>query len=444
MTPANLLPALALVALAMLARRHLGSWFAPGAFFALFWTVAVWVPLLFAPDTQVMPSGLWWIFASALAVYLGTAAGVALFGRRPERPQVDFRWPGLRTAVACFSIAGFGAPISILASRGYSVLVFLSPTKLADVEREFSVARYIQGETEPTIERAFLVSIYLAALLGGLLLADRRAGRWRWLALLPLLPGTAVAAVETTRSSIYFPIVLMACSFLVAELLLRRRLTVLLTPRRVVGAILLGVVVVPVSLWLQLSRYGYDINNGYQVQDVVDRFRLGSFGYLSVFTNWFDAAGLSSHDLSYGALSFAGVFDALGIQQRLVGLYSQSLFVGDSGGASNIYTIFRGLIEDFSPSGSLVLLVMIGIVAGFAYAGVQRGDLPLAPFLAAFYAATAWSFVVDIFVYNTILLGGFLFAVYIVAVAHRATHVDAATGYDGVMPEHQPNVVVTT
>ena len=417
MTAANLIPALVLVSLALLARRTLGSWLSPGAFFSVFWSVAVWVPLAFAPDSLVAASGMWWIVASCVSVYVGSAAGVALVGSNPAGSPISRRWPGLRLAIVGLSIAGFGAALDVLASRGYSYTVFFSPTSLAHVEREFSVARYIQGYTEPALERYLLACIYLAALLGGLLLADRRAGRWRWLALLPLLPGGAVAAVETTRSSIYFPIVLMVCSFLVAQVLVHQSLAALISVKRglVVGAATLFVV--PLSIWLQVARYGYSLDNAYQLAEVSSRFRISSFGYLSVFTRWFDISGMAPRELSLGTLTFAGLFDALGIQPRLAGLYAQSVYLGDSGVSSNIYTIFRGLIQDFSPAGALLFLLVIGMVATVGFVRVQTSDPRFAPILVAFYAATLWSFIVDIFAYNTILLAWFAYALYML-IAH--------------------------
>lgn len=50
-----MLLAVPLILVAVWARIDQGSWFAPGAFFALVWVVYVLVPLVFAPDLEVWP-----------------------------------------------------------------------------------------------------------------------------------------------------------------------------------------------------------------------------------------------------------------------------------------------------------------------------------------------------------------------------------------------------
>ena len=136
---------------------------------------------------------------------------------------------------------------------------------------------------------------------------------------------------------------------------------------------------------------------------VVQTLWLDSFPYLGVFAIWLQSNGLStSLHPTLGQYTFAGVFDLLHIHSRVAGLYTEQVVINGAG--YNIYTAFRGLIEDFTIPGALLFLVLVGYGAELAYRRVRSGRLLFAGVLAAFYAATLWSFVVDVFIYNTIVL----------------------------------------
>jgi hypothetical protein len=61
-----------------------------------------------------------------------------------------------------------------------------------------------------------------------------------------------------------------------------------------------------------------------------------------------------------------------------------------------------------------VFLGLVGYGAQLAYRRVRSGDVRFVGVLAAFYAATLWSFVVDVFIYNTIALAFLVLIGYLV------------------------------
>ena len=90
-----------------------------------------------------------------------------------------------------------------------------------------------------------------------------------------------------------------------------------------------------------------------------------------------------------------------------------------NGRATNIFTIFRGLIQDFGLFGSLVFLFAVGLVAGIGYEETRRRNVIAIGVLSAFYAATLWSPIVDLFAYNSIIAAWILFLSYLSLTAIR-------------------------
>jgi oligosaccharide repeat unit polymerase len=418
---ADLVPATVLTALAFVIRLQQGSWVAPAAFFGLVWALLVWLALGFASDVPIGPASLWWIVLSVVALWIGTCLGVAMENRGAHGLRTEatgeirrLRLPGLNKLIIILSLLGCGATLVLLQSRGEGLDSLLSLERLAALGRAFSIDRYSFGYTEPLAERALTVAIYCAAWAAGLALASPRS-RWaRWIALLPLIPASGIAAILTTRATVLFSIVLMAGSFLAGRVAISGVREPLFRAGRMLGIVLMGALLIPGFVLLQLARYGYSADNPGQVREVLTGFRLGFLSYAGDFSSWFGTAGPSSDGLHFGAYTFAGLFSFVGLQERVPGLYSNSVYVGNSEIRSNIYTIFRGLIEDFGLIGSLGFLVGVGLIAGLAFARLRKGNARYIPILAAFYACSFWSFVVDLFIYNTMLIAWLLFAGYVV------------------------------
>src|SRR5260370_25887241 len=121
--------------------------------------------------------------------------------------------------------------------------------------------------------------------------------------------------------------------------------------------------------------------------------------------------GWSTIHPTWGRYTFAGLFDLARLSPRAQGLYTDQMLVDRE--PYNIYTVFRGLIQDFTLPGALAFVGAIGFLAQLVYARVRSGLLTYSAFLAAFYAFTVWSFITDIFIYNTIIASFLVLATYL-------------------------------
>lgn len=427
-----MLLAVPLVLIAVWARIDQGSWYAPGAFFCLIWVVYVMVPLLIAPDLEVWPGTVLAISLAVSIVYVGSmlGSGGLQFIRTPrveannastgsrfrERGKSGIYLPAIGWLTTACTLLGLVGVMITIRYEGYNLESLIDLDDLGLMAREFSVARYHQQYVPPLLARVLSIPMYFAALLGGCLFASVKDRGKSFLGFLPFLPALASVGIFTTRSSLLYQMILWCSSYLATSVLLEGRTITLFTKRFV----LLGLVGIPTMLtvfsFALLARYAKPVDA--LELFILPRVRLDIVGYLTAFGEWLRLSFDSESDLSLGAFTFAGVFEALGLQPRMLGLYEEivEIGVGDLTSDTNLYTVYRGLIQDFGLPGTILTLFVVGMVSAMAYGSVGRGSQRSVPLLASFYCFALWSHVVSFTVYNTLIAAYLLFFIYMLLV----------------------------
>jgi oligosaccharide repeat unit polymerase len=121
------------------------------------------------------------------------------------------------------------------------------------------------------------------------------------------------------------------------------------------------------------------------------------FGSPAAFADWYAHAETS--DLQWGARTFAGEFEMLRLKERTVGAYSDMTNVIGTE-ITNVYTLFRGLIEDYSEMGAVLIAVGIGAIAESLFALRLKNARSSLFCLSAFYAFFLFSPLVSLFSFN--------------------------------------------
>jgi oligosaccharide repeat unit polymerase len=153
----------------------------------------------------------------------------------------------------------------------------------------------------------------------------------------------------------------------------------------------------------------------------VSRLNKYFLGSVPAFANWVHTSG--EQEVTMGAYTFAGVFDLLGIKQRQLGVYEefQTLAGGED---TNIYTLFRGLIQDFTLPGASLFGVLLGFVAGKAARSDSANHLPNVLVLAGYYAFIIFSPLSSLFTYNGLILAWGMAAL-VLGFRRRQRHLEA-------------------
>jgi oligosaccharide repeat unit polymerase len=416
---------LLLPVIAWVARRSGGSWYSPAAFFAAIWCVFGGVSLI-AGQISVAPAGMLFVAAACAAVFLGAwAAQRRHFGAAPV--QVPLQEPPLLGwLIAACTLMGLAVVVLILysaqsVSGAGRITSFHS---IVESIHQLAIARNGGTWQEPAAARVLTSSLYLGAMLSGLMIGLRKTGQARWLSLAAFIPSMLVTVILTTKSSILLPMALGASTYLATSIATGNppRLTL----KRAAWIAGFAAVLAGAFVLIQMARYA-GWSQGRPLA-VVQLLWADVFPYLGAFSIWFQGKAVTaSLHPTLGQYTFAGVFELLHIHTRVAGLYTDQVVVNGTG--YNIYTAFRGLIEDFTVPGALMFLALIGFGAEIAYRRARSGVFLYVGLLAAFYAATLWSFVVDVFIYNTIVLA-FLVLLGYLAIASRPSMWKAAAVLD--------------
>jgi oligosaccharide repeat unit polymerase len=408
-----LVASLTLVGLTAYLRLVTGTFFAPGTFFTLWWTAATVLPLVLAPADPVSVGAVAWIVLACLVV---TAGGIVGYGevriRAPKRtPPAGSGEPRLlRVTLGIFLVLGIASSVTFVALTG------LSPSELASLESLVLVSSqlYGAGSSElfqpPAVSQALLPFAYLAPAVGGVLFALSRRPADRVAAVIAVAPGVLITVLQTTKAATLFSMILWISGYMAARV--RQGRLDLFSRGHLFAGLGLGGTVLLFVVGISLARLGA---TDLTLLDVA-LMKIGgaAFGHMTVFSHWLSSYWIHPDAPTYGQYTFAGLFDRLGLGNRVRGLFEESIMLAN-GDESNIFTAFRPLIQDFTFPGALVVLGMAGAVAGRALRLVSLGRWWAAPLLVATYSTTLWSPITVLWIYNSLIVALLLFGVTILA-----------------------------
>ena len=131
--------------------------------------------------------------------------------------------------------------------------------------------------------------------------------------------------------------------------------------------------------------------------------------------------------LKCGVMTFFGIANLLGIEHRMPGVYRDYVLFskGDYELRSNVYTIFRMLIDDFGKVGALIFLLLLGFASGKAVVFIQKRKMIFVcqAFLIAVYSYVLWGFVASIWAYTSII-ASYVLSFFIFSILQKPLHGD--------------------
>jgi len=402
-----IIPAILLFICAFLGYKFFRSWLAPGSFFGLYWSSILILALTIAPDYYFWPGASWLILCYGLVLLLGNiiswSVGVNLLQQFNFRTSSLFFFLGNgKLLMSIFFFISLSTIPPILYSLSYDMRLLLSPSALAYASHDFSVNRYLLGYDIPLTIKIANSFLYLGALLGGVWLATARSWSEKIWAYVLLLPALLQAIILTSRNTLLYPIIFMFSSYLATKVINREHSNIL-TWSRIKWTVVIFCLLSVFYLGLQVLRDDFTTMN---LEVSLRKFRSATIGSPAAFSQWLELHW-NITDPAYGAYSFAGIFDQLQIQERVEGLYDDNRYLGvygDQAESTNIHTMFRGLIEDFTVPMSILLMFILGLILGFVYLGLSIGNAICLPLLALFYSYTLWGMIASLLNYNSLIL----------------------------------------
>lgn len=393
------LPVGVLFAISFIARRLQGSWFAPSAFAGLLWSLYIAVPMV-ATEDHISAQTVWLItcLISCLQV------GAFIFELpRDRRASESTAWRESLSAAGdkYLRLSLFLAGIALASVIVYAAIWLRSLGLGFSLQGFFSMGRLmydilVGGEPDLWWYRLTRMWVFPSAILGGAAAALVKSRTRKLLSLTSFVPSLMMAISVASRLGTGLTIACWMCGYLSAKCYATRghfRVGV----RFATSVLLIACATVTIYAGLYALR-GSDLAG---VSDGSVMISSDLLSYLPVFDSWVSSG--ERHSLSLGAYSVGGLFELSGLKTRVRALNYEPVVL-ESGITSNIYTAFRGLIDDFSLPGSMFLLVIAGAFAGRAYTQLCSGHLSSMWMLAAYYVYLLWSPIMSAFYYNSVPL----------------------------------------
>lgn len=349
---------LAIVTITRVAER---SWLTPASLLALSLGGSAVGGAVFAPEYYSSRSANLVLQMAVVLVLLGSVAGRALPGPHRVRPAlVVTRW-------RLFLTMGFaGGGLFLLATLhgvGLQVASLLRPADLISSAQRATYSRYTEGLDFPIYYNIAGATVLLyAAVLAAHCVSLRRISIVGTVPIVFYILGNMLI---TTRAPLLFLAMVVLLSAAYAEGLERGSGGRVLFRSVGAKAGALGaagaLVVAGLFFYAQLLRFGAGSERS--AGDVWNHLRRWPFGNLPSFAIWFDSGRVSTEQHAPGFYTFMGIFDNLGLEERVTGGYSEYLMLAP-GETSNVYTVFRGMMHDFGFLGAGIAIVAIGLLAG--------------------------------------------------------------------------------
>jgi len=372
---------------AYLVRRYVGTWLFPACLFGLFWFGYTFVPLAILFWVPAEPYAIAFIFLCTLAFSMGTLAfdWKTAFERNKQK----------RGTAAVVYDRSF-LKIVFYASTLLSV-VFVILDSLAQgislhelfVDLISSAAAYRDLVSYETLEvnifgRLGTVFAFLGVILGGLLFPSMptKNGR-RLIVILSFLPSIIVAVTQSSKWLLF-----VCVAFFYAGLLVYRASAGklrLFENGSIRSLTLYMAILIPIVTISFMSRGLYAVEDNEELRDLLlARFASYSLGHIYAFSDWFSFVigghselAYAHEGATYGYYTFAPLFRVMGSHKVLVpGTFDDYYSYGELL-TTNIYTMFRGLILDFGFIGSVVFMLLTGLLLHWAFHAMLLDKRPV-------------------------------------------------------------------
>lgn len=395
-----------MLGLAGFGRKLEGSWIGPGTFYALIWAGYVAGAMFFIVDFEVFRAASLVLVVGCLTVMAGSVAMGVIDEKRATRPVVALppsSFPWLREVVILLILLTLGE-IAIVFARAGSSLKALASFAIISQVSQMNRSSFGYGDLQQGfVEKVLFIFVYAAPLFGGTLLAARRKMLDRVLGVITLALCWLVATLYGSRMGALFGGAFWVAGYMASYIAM---VGVARSGALFVRVMLTaGLAVFGISILAMIARYG--AGSGPSLATMVN----DPFGFVTAFAYWVQDGGIwQSSDLYWGQRTF----------ERLLGFFVTTperpgaIDVGFT--TSNIYTIYRSLVEDFGPVGALLALAALGGVGQWAFRRAAAGRIGAVAILAVVYATMFVSFSLSVFMYTSTTVAILLYVGYCVAV----------------------------
>ena len=327
----------------------------PAGVFALIWGSSIPVVLLLQYYISLQLTGILFIVGGIFFFMFGTIFCDTIYQPKSSKKELEFRKDWAFPIMLILVIGAMVNPLYSIILHGFSLEALLSMQDLLNMNRQISEDRYMNGGVTNAVNQLFLVFCYVAPLFGGF--CYRLAGKWtRFVCILTLIPGIFIAMTQSMKMGMITGFILWLSGYLVCSFSYGITVQIKLKYILYTG---LGIIIFFAILFSSMVFRTGEVSEK-TIAEISQKFVTYALGHFHCFEMWFTTYEPTVY--SYGTKTFLGISNVIGSENRIQGIYQEYYQIGQNGyyGISNIFTIFRTLIEDFGESGTYLVMFILG------------------------------------------------------------------------------------
>ena len=405
---------LSILGYALVLKHKAQSWVTPGVIFAVFWFLFTFFPLTIMFNIPVKP---WATLFIAGCVFMFGLPGLVSGLKTPlltnsfkKNDSLD-HYSGPFLALTFASLQGLTILCILinLSIQGFTPADFI--IDLFGTANQYLALRY-SGKIEPNIFAQLGVLLnYTGVCIGGLILSSKNRNIEKIIILLlSFVPAALHMVVYADKGTLFLCASLFYGGVIISRL---RKGNTALTNKATNKILLCSLLILTPILISSFLARGIDSSNIDEVKDKLIYYLSSyAFGHLYAFSDWFSSYNYNdswqsySHEgnLTLGFSTFMAIFRAFGDMTPVPDGYYEEYFKYKEILQTNIYTIYRGAIQDFGIIGTLMYMLVTGAIFNLAYLKILSEKNPVIS--VALYICMAGyiytSFIISIMVWNSI------------------------------------------
>lgn len=390
---------------------HICSRFSPAQLFTWIWCLLILlVVVVLYGRVKLGYEGLIFILFGCAFMQIGEIVGKDIVKKHIIQRNPENRQPNkkkMKNLVLTFFCLAMVCPFYTIAINGFDLESLLSFESLLELNNDMSEERYSGASQTTLLNQLLLVFCYLAPLYGGYCYR-LVSGKLKILCLATVLPAAIVALTQAVKLGLITSVFMFSIGILISSL--ANHLSLKMSRASLVKVVLGTVLVVAIIITSMAFRFSEVGLNLFPI--LSEKFISYAIGSVPCFDNWYASNTDSFASLQGGTRTFMGISNALGLEQRVQGMYSEYVSWGKNGidGSSNVYSSFRALVDDFGTIGSMLFLLLLGIFSSLCRVVVvsNRKAWIAEVVLGFIYAYVMWSFATSFFTYLSYILSIFL------------------------------------
>lgn len=372
----------------------------PAGVFAAMWIFFAFSTLLLQNYIELRYSGCIFMILGVTVFVLGTFFCDAFYNPAPSGVSLEVKQHWIMPMLVVLTVGAMVNPIYSIALHGFSLQALLSMQDLLNMNKSIAEDRYYTGEAYSVINQFFLIFSYAAPVIGGF--CYRLSGKVnKTLCILTLVPGTFIALTQSMKMGMMTSFILWFASYITCSYSYG-------LPIHIKFKTVLRFAIIIISFFFVLFismvfRTG-EVSER-TILDISEKFITYALGHMHCVDMWYTS--YVPTELAWGSKTFMGISNLLGIEERVQGIYPEYINIGKNGfyGISNIYTIFRPLVEDFGEAGTMLVMFLMGIAANYSLksVAVHRAVFLNQVIVIAIFAYLMWAFVASFYAYTSYL-----------------------------------------